>query len=78
MHESINVIFLRHGILGIVFIVSTFTSAVKKITKSPWAIGGIIWFVFYWGIYISWWMGAAMLVMALSFSNDYNFDREPA
>ena len=66
MHESVNVIFLRHGLVGLIFIFSTLISVIKKAFKSPWAIGGMIWFLFYWGIYLSWWVGALMLILAIS------------
>lgn len=65
MHESINVLFIRHGLVGLFFFLSTVISAIKRVLKSPWAIGGIMWIFFYWGIYISWWIGAIMLVMSM-------------
>lgn len=65
MHESINVLFIRHGLVGIVFLITTLVNAIKKYRKSPWCIGAVVWFLFYWGIYISWWIGALMLVLVL-------------
>ena len=67
MHESINVIFLRHGIVGLLFFVRTMIDVIKRVFKSPWALGGLVWFLFYWGIYISWWIGAMMLVLSLCY-----------
>lgn len=66
MHESLNVLFIRHGLLGLSFFVSVIIMLVKKMLKSPWALIALIWFVFYWGTYRSWWIGAIALILALT------------
>ncbi len=65
MHESLNVIFIRHGILGLVFLITTMISLAKRLLKNPWALIGMIWLFFYWGTYRSWWIGAVAMVLAL-------------
>lgn len=75
MHESLNVLFIRHGLLGLYFFVSVIVMLFKKMLKSPWALIALIWFVFYWGTYRSWWLGAIALILALTPSvNDTNSD----
>ena len=69
VHESANVLFLRHGLIGLYFFVFTIWNLLKRLFKSPWALGGFIWFFFFWGVYVSWWIGAVMLVFALADCN---------
>lgn len=66
MHESLNLLFLRHGLTGLYFFFITMVSLIKRINTSPWALPGIIWLFFYWGIYYSWLPAAIMLVIALA------------
>jgi hypothetical protein len=76
VHESANVLFLRHGLTGLYFFVFTVWNLLKRLFKSPWTLGGLIWFIFFWGVYVSWWIGAVMLIFALadhkSFSDNSN------
>lgn len=66
MHESVNMIFLRHGIVGLAFIATTLWQLGKRLTMTPWAILGIIWFLFYWVFGYSFWIGAVAMVMTFS------------
>lgn len=70
MHESIAVIFLRHGLLGIVFLVIYLIRLIKKIPYSNWTFVGILWFVFFWRYGISFWIGALAMAIALTAKTD--------
>lgn len=65
MHESTSVLFLRHGIAGIIFLVSTIIMLLKKIKYSPFAMWGIVWLLFYWSYGNSFRLGAVALIIAL-------------
>lgn len=65
MHESTAVIFLRHGILGIFFMIYMIIQMLRGIKHTPFAIIGLLWFVFYWSYGISFRLGAVALVIAL-------------
>lgn len=66
MHETTAVLFLRHGILGICFLVYTIYMLVKKVAVTPWAMIALVWFVFYWSYGISSVIGAVAIVLALT------------
>ncbi len=66
MHESLAVIFLRHGILGVVFFVDIMIRLIKQISKNNWALLGILWFLFFWRYGISFWIGGTALIMSFS------------
>ncbi len=65
MHESVNILFLRHGFIGLAFFIKMMKEEIRLMFKSRWALAGFIWIFFYWGAYQSWWIGAVMLVMSL-------------
>ncbi|NBH71421.1 hypothetical protein D3Z51_05155 [Clostridiaceae bacterium] len=66
MHESLNVLFIRHGLLGLYFFCISVIALMKRLLKTPWAFIGLVWIVFYWGTYRSWWIGAIAFVLALT------------
>lgn len=49
LHESVNVIFLKFGIIGLVFLVIILINLIKGIKISPWCYIGLIWVLFFWG-----------------------------
>lgn len=63
MHESLAVLFLRHGIIGLVFLFSMLSMMLKRIFYTPWAVVGFIWILFYWAYGISFRIGAIALVL---------------
>lgn len=74
MHESLAVLFLRHGIIGLIFLFSMLSMMLKRIFHTPWAVVGFIWILFYWAYGISFRMGAIALVLTFcipeSFQNN--------
>lgn len=66
MHESIAVILLKYGVIGITGLVYMLIKAFKSVKVSPWGIIGFIWLLFYFGIYNSMLFGAVCLVLALN------------
>lgn len=65
LHETINFIFLKFGLFGIYFFVSTLFSLIKNIKQSPYIIIGIYWFIFYFGIYYSLVIGLVCVILGL-------------
>lgn len=53
MHETLNVIFLKFGILGFIFFIWTIACSIRSISKSPWVFLGLFWFIFFINSYIS-------------------------
>lgn len=49
MHESLNMVFLKNGILGLLFVFFLLIYIGKNILCSPWLSIGGIWFLFFWG-----------------------------
>lgn len=49
LHESINVIYLKFGIIGIIFLFVILFSQIKGFKFSPWNYIGFIWLLFFWG-----------------------------
>lgn len=66
MHESTGLIYLRHGILGIIFMIWVIVKLIKKMKDNPWAMMGLLWFIFYWGFCVSFRLGALAIVLALT------------
>lgn len=66
MHETFAVVFLRHGLLGVVFFVDVLIMLSRKIKNSPFAVWAIIWFFFYWAYGNSFRLGAVACVIALA------------
>lgn len=49
MHESVNTIFLKFGLLGLVLSGTLLFRHCLVCNKSPWLVLGCLWFVFFWG-----------------------------
>jgi len=49
LHESMNVIYLKFGIIGLLFFVLILFKLVKGIKYSPLCFVGFIWLLFFWG-----------------------------
>ena len=70
MHESLAVIMLRHGLVGIVFFITMLVTMIKRIYKTPWSVVGFIWILFYWSYGNSFRLGAVALILAICIPND--------
>ena len=66
MHESLAVIFLQHGIIGLLFFFKIIGMLLKRLYITPWAMMGLIWMFFYWEYGVSLIIGAVIVVLALS------------
>lgn len=53
MHESINVVFLKCGLIGLVFLVISLVDGFKRIKYDPLFFIGIVWLFFYWAYSIN-------------------------
>lgn len=53
MHESLNVVYLKCGLVGLVFFILVLFDGLKKIKFSPLFYIGCIWIFFYWAYSIS-------------------------
>jgi len=49
LHESVNVIYLKFGIIGILFLFVILIKQIKGFKYSPWNYIGFIWLLFFWG-----------------------------
>lgn len=65
LHETINWMFMKSGLFGLLFAFVTLGKCIKNIFKSPWLIFGIIWFVFYFYSFISLSFGLACFMLGL-------------
>lgn len=63
LHETLAMMMLRHGIIGIIFMVLTLINIFKKLTTTPWAMVALIWFLFYWTYGLALLIGAVALVI---------------
>lgn len=66
MHESLSVLFLQHGILGLLFFIMIIKEIVIRLHKSPWSMAALIWFVFYWDYGASLAIGSIAMVLAMN------------
>ena len=66
MHESVAVILLKYGIVGISGLLYMLLKAFKSIKVSPWGGIGFIWLLFYFDNYNSMLFGGICLVLALN------------
>ncbi|BAK43915.1 flagellar biosynthesis [Eggerthella sp. YY7918] len=48
LHTTPSLIFLKHGLIGLMLFVALFSFAVLHIRKTPWLFIGIFWFSFYY------------------------------
>lgn len=53
MHETLNTIFLYHGILGLAFYFYMFKLIIKNFAKNPWVLIGGFWFLMIYGFSIT-------------------------
>lgn len=53
LHESLNVIFLKHGIIGLVLLLYLIVLTIRGLPHSPWLYIGFIWLLFFWGFQTS-------------------------
>lgn len=67
MHETMGILFLRHGFLGIIFMFIVVKMLFKRLSKTPWAIIGLLWFIFFWGWSVSFRLGALALILAIAY-----------
>lgn len=65
VHESINLIFLKYGIVGLYGMTRIVVYGIKSMKKSPWAIIGILWLLFYVGVYQTLLIGAMALILGV-------------
>ncbi|WP_034443298.1 hypothetical protein [Cloacibacillus evryensis] len=65
LHESINIMFLKFGLLGLIFFIYNFMKGLKGIKKSPWILMGLLWFSFYVNAYISMYIVASAFLLGM-------------
>lgn len=65
MHETINILFLKFGFIGLMFAIKNIYTAIKNISKSPWILMGITWFVFFLNAYISMYIMVPVLLLGM-------------
>lgn len=53
VHETINVLFLNHGLVGLFFYMYMFKFTLKNTLKSPWILIGGFWFLVIYGFSIT-------------------------
>lgn len=70
LHETVNWMFLKSGVLGLGFTIAVTFKCIKNIKYTPWIVLGFIWFLFYYSNYISMSFGLACLILGL-----YQVDR---
>ncbi len=66
MHESLSVLLLRHGILGLFFFLYYLYLMIRKFVNTPWSFIAVIWLLFYWSYGMSLAIGGIAMVLALS------------
>ena len=49
LHESMNVIYLKFGLIGLFFFILILCKLLKGFKNSPWSYIGFIWMLFFWG-----------------------------
>lgn len=72
VHETVNIIFLKYGILGLVGLFLIIKSVLKSMKRSPWATVGLLWILFYVGVYQSMLFGLVALILSLKESYIYS------
>lgn len=75
LHESFNILFLKFGICGLYFFITNIKEAVKNLTKSPWLLMGVIWFVFFINAYVSLYIVGAAFMLGMYESDKVNVMR---
>lgn len=49
LHESVNILFLKFGLVGLFFFTLIIFRLIKGFKYSPWCYIGFIWLLFFWG-----------------------------
>ena len=65
LHETVNVVFLSYGIVGLIGLGRLVIKLLKSVKFSKWAIIGVTWLVFYFGIYYSMYYGLVAMILAI-------------
>lgn len=66
MHESMAVLFLRHGILGLCFLFYYIFQLIKRLSYCEWALISLLWLFFYWQYGTSLRIGAVLFALTLT------------
>ena len=65
-HESFSRFFLMNGLMGLYTVYFALKVCITNIRKSPWVVGGVIWFLFFYGYSINLsFIGIAMFIVGL-------------
>lgn len=82
MHETTSTIYLRHGLFGFAFMFFIIKMLFKKLNQNPWAMFGLLWFVFFWGWCVSFRLGALAFILAIAYNpaedsvDEHNKDKD--
>lgn len=49
LHESMNVIYMKFGFIGLIFLILILIKLFKGLNYNPWCYVGFIWMLFFWG-----------------------------
>ncbi len=74
MHETLAMLFLRHGFVGLFFFLTVIYLLIKRMS-SPWALFALLWFVFFWTYGISFRLGAVALAIVFSDVNNVRYGK---
>lgn len=72
LHETINIMFLKFGLLGLWFFSTNVINVIKNIRKSPWLLMGVIWFAFFISSYISLYIVAGAFLLGMYESDRFD------
>lgn len=75
MHETLAVLFLQHGIAGVCFFIWMIVMLIKRLYKTPWAMIGLVWIIFYWSYGVALIIGGIAMVLAIT--QDDKFSLQP-
>ena len=74
MHETINTILMKFGLVGIFFYFKIILRVLKKAMRSFWLIPGGVWFLFFFQSYNSLWFGLCCLILGFYQMDEENND----
>ena len=63
LHESLNLIFLKYGVVGVFFFLDIISISIKHSVRSKWLIVGLIWFALFYASYTTLLFGAVVMVL---------------
>lgn len=66
VHETINIVFLKYGLIGLWGFVHLLIYVFRSAKYSPWAIVGLLWLLFYVGVYQSMLFGLVAMIVAMN------------